>query len=299
MKKIKSILVADGGSTKVDWVLLQDNREIKTYHTSGLNPFVVDSTDIAKELTSNLSPLLGEELVQNISGIFFYGAGCSSSENCNRVKAGIQEVFENAVIQVEHDMLGAVKALCGNDSGVACILGTGSNCCVYDGKNITDELICLGHLAGDEGSGNYIGKMVIQSYCYGSMPPEIRTAFKEKYKMKPKEIVAKLYEIEKPNAYLATFTQFLKEHIHTDYAQNIIGIAFGDFIHKNVLSLDFPKTSPIHFTGSVAFYFKEILQNVVEKQGLILGKVIRKPITGMVQHHSNEGMRHHKDSSNL
>jgi glucosamine kinase len=285
MSKKTSILVADGGSTKVDWVLIQQGEIPQIFNTSGLNPFIIDSAAIAKELNKKLVPSLGEH-PKGIDEIYFYGAGCSSFVNCEIVKKGIAEVFGEADIVVDHDMLGAVKALCGDDEGIACILGTGSNCCVYDGEIITNGLNCLGHLAGDQGSGNHMGKLILQSYCYGTMPENIRTAFIDKYNLTPKQIVAELYDAEKPNAYLASFTKFLKENIEQDYSKNIIRTTFEEFIIKNVFTLDFPKGYKISFTGSVAFYFQDILKEILEKHDLSIGKIIRKPIQGMIEYHT-------------
>lgn len=284
MLKRTSILVADGGSTKVDWVLIQQDKVSETFNTSGLNPFIIDSDAIAKELDEKLVPRLGEN-TKNIDEIYFYGAGCSSFVNCEIVKKGISEVFENADIVVDHDMLGAVKALCGDDEGIACILGTGSNCCVYDGEIITNGLNCLGHLAGDEGSGNHMGKLILQSYCYGTMPEDIREAFIKKYNLTPKQIVAELYDAEKPNAYLASFSKFLKENMEHGYSKNIIRTVFETFITKNVFTLDYPKGYKISFTGSVAFYFQDILKELLEKHDIPIGKIIRKPIQGMIEYH--------------
>ncbi|MGK0389526.1 MAG: glucosamine kinase [Maribacter sp.] len=285
MSKSTSILVADGGSTKVDWALIQNGEAPQTFHTSGLNPFIINSTAIAKELQERLVPHLGEH-PKGIDEIYFYGAGCSSFVNCEIVKKGITEVFEKADVIVDHDMLGAVKALFGDDKGIACILGTGSNCCVYDGEIITNGLNCLGHLAGDQGSGNHMGKLILQSYCYGTMPENIRTSFIEKYNLTPKQIVAELYDAEKPNAYLASFTKFLKENIEYDYSKDIIRATFEEFIIKNVFTLDYPKGYNISFTGSVAFYFQDILKELLGKYNLPLGRIIRKPIQGMIEYHT-------------
>lgn len=285
MSKRTSKLVADGGSTKVDWVLIQQGKAPQIFKTAGLNPFIIDSAAITKELNEKLVPSLGKH-AKEIDEVYFYGAGCSSFVNCEIVKKGIVEVFNEANVVVDHDMLGAVKALCGDDEGIACILGTGSNCCVYNGEIISNGLNCLGHLAGDEGSGNHIGKLILQSYCYGTMPEDIRKAFIHKYNLTPKQVVAELYDAEKPNAYLASYTKFLKENIKHGYSKNIIRTTFEEFISKNVFTLDFPKGYKISFTGSVAFYFQDILKEVLEKHDLPLGKIIRKPIQGMIEYHT-------------
>lgn len=283
MDKGRKILVADGGSTKVDWALIGGASD-QIHNTAGLNPFVLSKEKIAEEIRNILLPQIAS-FVDDVTEIYFYGAGCSSKTNCNSVSEAISEVFPRPKVFVDHDMLGAVKALIGDESGVACILGTGANCCVYDGKKIVSSLNCLGHLAGDEGSGNHIGKQILQSYCYNTMPEDVREKFVEKYNSTPKEIVAQLYAAEKPNAYLAGYTRFLKELGNHEYASNILYYCFKEFVEKAILTQEFPKTDKIHFTGSVAFHFEGVLKEVLKQYGLKTGNIIKKPISGMINYH--------------
>ncbi len=284
MENTDYILLADGGSTKVDWVLLHAGQASEVMNTAGLNPFVIGAERMSEEIRTVLVPQLDID-VDDIDKVYFYGASCSTPHNCGIVESGISSVFEDAEIYVDHDMLGAVKALCGDHPGVACILGTGSNCCVYDGESIVDELTCLGYLAGDEGSGNYIGKMVLQSYCYGTMPDEIRKDFIHQFGKSPKEMVTALYHAEKPNAFLAQFSAFLKNWMHTPFRREITEKAFRDFIENNVRTLNIPDDYQIHFTGSVAYYFQDSLKSVIQDYPFELGNIIRKPIQGMIEYH--------------
>lgn len=285
MKQRLYTLIADSGSTKCDWVLLQGEKTIQSVQTLGFNPYVLDVDFMQKELISQLISVL-EIAPEHISRIFFYGAGCSTIDNCNKIKKALSFHFQSD-IEILHDMLGAVRATLGNQTGIVGILGTGSNCCYYDGTQITQQLVSLGYIAGDEGSGNHLGKLLLQSYCYGLMPDRFKDLFYKKYQLSRTEVTTQLFQQQRPNAYLASFSPFLKEHRSQFFVQNIIGRCFREHIEKNIFALDFPYHTKISYVGSIAYYFKEELQEVLAEYGLELDVVIQKPMDGLVRYHSH------------
>jgi N-acetylglucosamine kinase-like BadF-type ATPase len=277
------MLIADSGSTKTDWMLVSADGAPHIYQTAGLNPFVIGREGIEREVRETLLPALGDACV---SHLHFYGTGCASSRNQNTVKQALQTIFPYTMITVDHDMTAAAKALCGHEPGIACILGTGSNCCVYDGTHIVDKLTSPGYLAGDEGSGNHLGKAVIRTYCYRAFPPDLEAAFRLHSKQEPSEIIARLYDAPKPNAYLASFTTFLSSHREHPFVRDLVKGSFSAFVRRQLLRFEEAKSYPIHFTGSISYYFSDMLQETLEDNRLQLGKIVRKPIHGLLEYHT-------------
>ncbi len=276
------ILIADSGSTKTEWILVNNEKESSLYHTTGFNPFIIDSNYITQEVKRDL---LSQIEGKSIDFIFFYGAGCSTQEKRDIVYRGLSDVFPKSTIVIDHDLMAAAKSLCGDEAGIACILGTGSNSCVYNGSTVTKELANMGYMLGDEGSGCYLGKLLLKSYCYEKMPPDIRKAFIEQYHLSPKELVAEIYKAKKPNTYLASYTTFLGKHKEHPFIKSLLQKGFSDFIDMNLLLYPEVKEFPIHFVGSIAHYFSDVLQQTLEKHGLQLGKIIQKPIHGLINYH--------------
>lgn len=286
MEKKGYILIADGGSTKVDWVLVGGGQQWFA-STSGMNPYVLVSDQLEGTVRMELLPQLGEE-AHAVHHIYFYGAGCSNAVNVRLVADALASVFPQAETWVGHDLLGAARALCGREAGVVCILGTGSNCCHYDGRQLQRQLLSLGYLAGDEGSGYQMGKMLMQGYCHGTLPQHLLEAFREYSEVESPELVAALYASQRPNAFLAGLVPFIKEHLHEAAMQTIVWQCFDDFIQKNVRPLGFPDAMPLHFTGSVAFHFRGLLAERLSLHGLKMGSVLQKPIEGLVAYHLAE-----------
>ena len=231
------------------------------------------------------------ELKPGLNGIepdevFFYGTGCSNVANVRFVKKAVQRIFTYSKVYVDHDLMGAARALCGHSKGVACILGTGSNSCYYNGKKIVKNSPGLGYILGDEGSGAYLGKKVIQYFLYNTFDPDLMDRFRATFHTNGDEILTEVYMKPLPNRYLASFAIFLSENRGHYMIENIIEDGFNDFFFNHVYKYRESWTLPIHFTGSIAFGFRDVLKEMCASYELQLGKVIRKPMDGLIHFHS-------------
>ncbi len=274
-------LIADSGSTKAEWCLLNGNTK-KTFLTQGLSPYFLSAEQITHIIERELQPRL-----KNIEPdeIYFYGTGCSNAENIRLVKKAIQKIFVEAKIAVDHDLMGAARALCGNKKGVACILGTGSNSCYYNGKKIIKNSPGLGYVLGDEGSGAYLGKKVIQYFLYNTFDADLMDRFRAKFNTNSDEILAAVYKKPLPNRYLASYAIFLAENRGHYMIENIIEDGFNDFFFNHIYKYRESWTLPLHFTGSIAWGFRDVLKEMCNTYELQLGKVIKKPIDGLIAFH--------------
>ena len=248
-------LIADSGSTKTEWILIESGRVLKQLITKGINPFFQTEEDIYAELQAVMSPKIDTAKVQHIH---FFGAGCALPERKAQVANALKAVFTNAVISVESDLLGAARALLGREKGIACILGTGSNSCFYDGENIVQNVSPLGFILGDEGSGAVLGKLFVGDCLKNQLPEALRDKFMDEYQLTSAIILDRVYKQPFPNRFLASFMPFLAAHQHEPAVYNIIYNAFVAFFRRNVMQYDY-KRNPVCFTGSVAFYFADIL----------------------------------------
>ena len=275
------IAIADSGSTKADWMFVR-NKEWFSASTMGFNPFYHSSNLVASTLKKDLADVID---VSEIKAVYFYGAGCSSPDKNEIIHLGLQAVFNNAVILVEHDLLGAARAVCGHKEGIACILGTGSNSCLYNGIDVIDNVSNLGYLVGDEGSGSHLGKMLIRGYFYRELPQDIQTAFEANFPGGKKAILNNIYSNGPANVYLASFAKFCSDHKDHIYIQRLVNEAFGEFIRRHIRKYKNHNDLPINFIGSVAYHFKDILKMALDERNLILGDVIKKPIDNLVHFH--------------
>ena len=277
-------LIADSGSTKAEWCLI-DGKKKKTIITQGISPYFLN--------TSEIETILQQELLTKLKGlspdeIFYYGTGCSNPDNVIVVKKALKNLFKSAKIKVTHDLMGAAIALCGKQKGVACILGTGSNSCYYNGKTIVKNSPGLGYILGDEGSGAYLGKKVVQYFLYNTYEPDLMDRFNLKYNTTAAEILEHVYKMPLPNRYLASFVPFLIENRGHYMIENIIEDAFNDFFFQHVYKYKESWTMPVNFIGSVAFGFKDILKDLCSTYELELGKVLKNPMEGLVKFHMEE-----------
>ncbi len=274
-------LIADSGSTKAEWCLL-DGKKRKTIFTQGISPYFLNTDEIQKileiELRTKMKNIEPDE-------VYYYGTGCSSTENAKSVKRALKKTFTKAAIFVETDLMGAAKALCGNEKGIACILGTGSNSCYYNGKKIIKNSPGLGFILGDEGSGAYMGKKVVQYYLYNTFDPDLMDRFNAKYTTNKMEILDAVYKHPLPNRYLAAFVPFLIENRGHFMIENIIEDAFNDFFFNHIYKYRESWTLPIHFIGSVAFGFKDVLKEMCNSYELQLGSVLKNPMDGLAKFH--------------
>ncbi len=278
---MKSILIADSGSTKTEWCLLHNNKKKKVI-TQGLSPYFLNEDQIGeiirKELVTKLKQSIPDE-------IYFYGTGCSNPANAAIVKRAIRKHFKESSIKVDHDLIGAAKALCGHEKGVACILGTGSNSCFYNGKKIVKNSPGLGYILGDEGSGAYLGKKVIQYFLYNTFDEDLMERFKAKFNTTNVEILEAVYKEPLPNRYLASFAIFLAENRGHYMVENIIEDGLNDFFFTHIYKYRESWTMPLHFIGGIAYGFKDVLKDLCDSYELQLGRVLKNPMDGLVKYH--------------
>ena len=276
------ILIADSGSTKTTWKLIGNSGETKTIKTDGINPFFWTEEVIFQEL----SKILLSETGTDIQKIFFYGAGIVNAEKGDIIRRALTRIYSEAVIETHSDMLGAARALFGNQPGIACILGTGSNACLYDGERITQGISPLGFILGDEGSGAVMGRKLLGDYFKEVMPARLREEFGKRFTITREEALNRVYRSEKPNQFLAQFTPFLSEYAQSAYCQEFVQQNFMEFFERNVIKLPDYSKLPIGFIGSVAYYFSDILNNTASYFGFEQTIIIKEPIEGLEKYHT-------------
>ncbi len=274
-------LIADSGATKAEWCLLKNGRK-KTLFTQGISPYFLNTEQIYQLLEKELKPRLRKE---EIHEIYYYGTGCANPLNARSVKKALSKSFSGAKVEVTHDLMGAARALCGRDKGVACILGTGANSCYYNGKKILKNSPGLGYVLGDEGSGAYLGKKVIQYYLYGTFDDELRGRFDLTYTTNASEILENVYKKPLPNRYLAGFARFLADNRGHYMIENIIEDGLNDFFFTHLCKYREAWSLPIHFAGSIAFGFKDVLQQLCNSYEFELGRVMKNPMEGLIEYH--------------
>ncbi|MEG2514178.1 MAG: ATPase [Bacteroidaceae bacterium] len=275
------ILIADSGSTKTDWCVVEHGRVVQQIFTKGINPFFQTEDEIHKEVRETLVPMLGEHPIDNI---YFYGAGCAFPEKIEIVHSAITRYFKIPV-EVGSDLLAAARALCGKESGIACIMGTGSNSCMYDGRNIVDNVSPLGYILGDEGSGAVLGKLLVGNCLKNQLSPKLKEKFFKEYGLTPADILDRVYKKPFPNRFLASLSPFLSENIQDPTIYALVNKAFRDFFVRNVMQYDY-RNYKVHFIGSVARYYKPVLIDVASELGIQLGVIIKSPMEGLVKFHS-------------
>ncbi|HLT74216.1 MAG TPA: hypothetical protein VKZ68_04000 [Ohtaekwangia sp.] len=278
------ILIADSGGSKMDWRLIHTTGKITQANAPGFNPYYQPVQDLEKSINDVLLPLINEP----VSKIFFYGAGVSSERNQNLIKDTFHHFFNDAYIEIGWDLLAAARALCGHEPGIACIMGTGSNSCLYDGHEITGNVANLGWILADEGSGAYMGKILLVDYLREKLPAHLAERFRERYPFNREEFLEKVYQQEKPSAFLASFTKFLSHHLKDPYCYQLVYNSFSEFYENNVMQYPDYKNLKVHFTGSVAFYFSDILRQVANDKGITVKNVLEGPIAGLTLYHQNQ-----------
>ena len=276
-----AILIADSGSTKCEWCVLKEGRK-KIIFTQGMSPYFVNSEQVQSILRKELLPKIKN---YDIREIFYYGTGCLSKENTKMIRGAILKVFPGTSVKVEVDLLGAAKAVCGKDKGIACILGTGSNSCYFDGKKIVKNSPGLGYILGDEGSGAYLGKKVVQYYSYGTFDEELMYKFNDKYKTNDAEILENVYQRPLANRYLAGFALFLAENRGHYMVENIIEDGLNDFFFNHLCKYNESWKLPIHFVGSVAYGFRDVITELCSTYEFELGRILKNPMEGLIEYH--------------
>lgn len=279
-------LLVDSGSTKADWIAIDDDGKVLfTTQTLGLNPEVLNKDEIISRLDDRFDISHNRE---NVSHLFFYGAGCGTDRMKEYLAVAFRSYFPNADVSVQEDTYAAVFATTPKgEKAIVCILGTGSNCSYFDGRELHQKVQSLGYIAMDDCSGNQFGRQLIRGYYFNKMPKNLAAEFEKAYDLDADAIKNKLYKEPNPNAYLATFAKFLIQHKENDFCKEIILAGMQDFVENYILQYENAHEVPIHFIGSIAFYLKDELEQVLKRYDLQLGNVLRRPIDGLIQYHIN------------
>ncbi|WP_299247764.1 BadF/BadG/BcrA/BcrD ATPase family protein [uncultured Aquimarina sp.] len=282
------ILIADGGSTKCDWILLNESGEIvfKT-RTEGLNPAVFEKSLLEKRVRANAELTAHSTTIE---AVHFYGAGCGTEKPAAMLKKIFEDFFINADVIVREDMVAAVYAAT-TEPGIVCILGTGSNSCYYDGDDIHMAVDSLGYILMDEASGNYFGKRLIRDYYYKRMPPEVAGEFEKRFDLSSDSIKENLYKKENPNTYLASFAEFIFTSERNGYFYKIITEGIQEFVETRVLCFPEAQNVPVHFIGSIAHFSEDIIRAAVWPYHLTVGNIVRRPIDGIIDYYRNDVLK--------
>ena len=278
------ILIAESGASKMDWRMLNQDGTIGQAYCAGFNPYYQPVSDLKKNIEAVLLPVLREPVTK----IFYYGAGLSSDKNRETIQSAFASYFADAKIEVGWDLLAAARALCGNEPGIACILGTCSNSCLYDGKNIIGNVANLGWILADEASGTDMGKRLIFDYFREEMPKTLAAQFHNRFPFSVEEVLEKVYQGEKPSAFLASFSKFIFQHLKEPYCYQLVYRCFADFYENNVMKYENYATLKVHFTGSIAFYFSDVLRQVANDKGIIVKNILEGPIAGLALYHKKD-----------
>lgn len=276
------ILIADSGSTKTAWSVCEKGKLIASLSTQGMNPYFQPVDEIRREIESSLYPAIAS---YDIEEIYFYGAGCAFAKQEEMLKEAFAPYIP-ARTEVYSDLVGAARSLCGRESGIACILGTGSNSCLYDGRSVIQQVSPLGFILGDEGSGAVLGKLLVGDCLKQQLPQEICRKFMEQYDLTPALLLERIYKQPFPNRFLAHLSRFLLENIDEPAIYNLVYNSFRSFFVRNVMQYDGYDKQPIHFTGSVAHYYKEVLKAAASSLHLTLGKIEQTPMPGLIAFHA-------------
>ena len=275
------ILIADSGASKTDWRVLK-GKGVTQAKTPGLNPYQLSFTEITDILENQLKPEISNS---GVDSIYFYGAGCLLPEKRNKIHSALRLTFPDSEIFVDTDMVGACYAASGTDPSIVCILGTGANSCVFDGREIVRTQPSLGFMLGDEGSGSYLGRKLIQHYYRKMMPSEMREEFEKMYELDPDVVLDRIYRKPMAAKYLANFTRVMINFKDHPYVYELVHSSFSTFFDHYVLNYSEHETLPVHFVGSFAYYYNSILRVAAREKGVNVGVIIESPIAGLTLYH--------------
>lgn len=277
-------IIADSGSTKTEWVICQGKEVRKRFETIGFNPYYYSSDVLKKIVDTKLMPSITYKKIEHI---YFYGSGCSSEQNQKVIKDALIPGFDNASIQIFHDLLGAARSLFGKSKGIAGILGTGSNSGLYDGKEVTHNIPSLGYFFGDDGSGSNLGKRLINDYLTEKMPVDYKKEFDKQFNYSFDYILSQIYTKGNPVKFFASFSPFIIQNIEKDYFENLVIAAFSDFFSMNICKYPNYQEYPLKFIGSIAFIYKDLLKEVARLFGCEIIAIEKAPMKGLIDFHSN------------
>ena len=276
------ILIADSGSTKTDWILINDPAGKQIVQSSGINPFFRTTESIFEELQAKFQPILNRP----VDEIFFYGAGIVNRDKANVVQDALLRLFPHTAIEIHSDSLGAARALFGHEPGISCIMGTGSNTALYDGEKIVASVPPLGFILGDECSGAVLGKKLIADYFKAVMPTNVQSLLENRYDFTQAEVLDRVYKQERPNQYLAGFAPFIAGNIERSYCHDLVLTSMTEFFERNVIKLPDATQFRIGFVGSVADAFREFIVQLAQKYGFDQPKILKSPIAELSTFHA-------------
>ncbi|MCL2598223.1 MAG: ATPase [Paludibacter sp.] len=274
------ILIADSGSTKTDWCVSEQGKQLQWVTTQGINPFFLSEDAIGEEIRSSLLPKLQ---TSTFDALYFYGAGCLPEE-IQMMQNALGKYLNVKTVEVNSDMLAAARGLSGRNPGIICILGTGSNSCYYDGEKIVSNIPPLGFIMGDEGSGAVLGKLLVGDLLKNQLPAELKEKFLQEFDLTPTMIIERVYRQSFPNRFLASLSPFLLRNIEEPSLRSLVFNSFCSFLTRNVMQYDY-KTFPVYFIGSIAYYYSDILEEAVLATGMQLGGIMQHPMEGLVKYH--------------
>lgn len=274
--------VVESGSTKSDWVLIENKNSQSFYSTMGFNPYFHSSDRIESELRMNSEIM---KVADSVKGVYFYGAGCSSVELNQIVEIGLRRIFPNADILVEHDLLACAYSTYDGKPVISCIIGTGSNSCYFDGQNVSEEIPALGYILGDEGSGSFFGKQLISNFLYKRLPREISDDFIQTYNLGKDELIDRVYMRENANVFIASFMPFIAKHKSHEYIKKMVRDGFKRFLEIHVCCYRNYREVEVNFVGSISEIFEEQLREAAIEFGIQIGRIIRRPVDSLVNYH--------------
>ena len=278
------ILIADSGSTKTDWCVVENGVLVQQIFTKGTNPFFQSEEEISNEIATALLPELKTD---EFDAVYFYGAGCGFPDKIEIVHRAISKQLKvKGNVEVATDMLAAARGLCGREAGIACIMGTGSNSCYYDGENIVANVSPLGFILGDEGSGACLGKLMVGDLLKNQMTPELKEKFLKQFDLTPADIIDRVYRKPFPNRFLASLSPFLAQNINAPCVHELVLNSFKAFFKRNIMQYENYQNLKVNLIGSVAFYYKEVLAEAAEAMGIQLGTIIQSPMEGLIKYHA-------------
>lgn len=274
------IVIADAGSTKVDWRAVNEYGSVKSLSTPGINPVYLSEDEIYASFSEKLSTLPVDE----VSEVWYYGAGLISDDTKGSVCAALKRIFPAAECHADSDLMAAARALCGREAGIACILGTGSNSCFYDGREVVSNVRAGGFILGDEASGAWFGKQLLSDFIKGLLPQNLSSELVRRFHIDYPTVVQKVYREPLPNRYLASYLPFIREYANHPYCRNLLRRGFDEFLTRNVAQYDY-RRYPVNFTGSVAWFFRDHLEYCLKALGMRPGTIVQHPADLLVKYH--------------
>ena len=275
-------LIADCGSTKIDWCVIENGQIVKQVFTCGMNAIMLTEEEMAEQIKNELRDQVAEYAIDEV---YFYGAGCISEEVCDNVRRAISKSIPAKIIEVHTDLLAAARALCGHKQGIACILGTGSNSCYYDGEKIVDNVSPLGYILGDEGSGAVLGKILVGDVLKKQLPEALCEKFLKQYDLDRLTIIQRVYKQPGANRFLASVTPFLIQNINEPAVHSLVFNSFKSFFVRNIANYENYKNLKVNFIGSIAHYYQEVLREAASAVECQIGTIIQIPMAGLIEFH--------------